>query len=89
MRRIVMFNNVSAEGYFADANGGLDWVVDDPEFDKAVTAGALSDGSTRSTERAQRARRTRRRRRRQPSSDPGRQGNRSPPERASCPVAGV
>jgi dihydrofolate reductase len=42
MRRIVMFNNVSAEGHFAAADGGLDWVVDDPEFDKAVTAGGLT-----------------------------------------------
>src|SRR3954468_927892 len=30
-RRIVMFNQVSADGFFADANGGLDWVVSDPE----------------------------------------------------------
>lgn len=36
MRRIVMFNNVSADGYFADSKGSLDWVVQDPELDKAV-----------------------------------------------------
>ncbi len=31
-RRIVMFNQVSADGYFSDPNGGLDWVVSDPEI---------------------------------------------------------
>lgn len=31
-RRIVMFNQVSADGYFADEAGGLDWVVSDPEI---------------------------------------------------------
>jgi dihydrofolate reductase len=36
MRRIVMFNHVSADGYFADAKGTLDWVVQDTELDKAV-----------------------------------------------------
>ncbi len=36
MRRIVMFNRVSADGYFADAKGSLDWVVQDPELDGAV-----------------------------------------------------
>ncbi len=36
MRRIVTFNNVSADGYFAGIDGGLDWVVDDPESSKSV-----------------------------------------------------
>lgn len=31
-RRIVMFNQVSADGFFADPQGGLDWVVSDPEI---------------------------------------------------------
>jgi dihydrofolate reductase len=31
-RRIVMFNQVSADGFFSDTNGGLDWVVSDPEI---------------------------------------------------------
>ncbi len=35
MRRIVMFNRVTAEGYFAAADGNLDWVVPDNEIDKA------------------------------------------------------
>ncbi len=36
MRRIVTFNNVSADGYFAAADGGLDWVIDDPELSRSV-----------------------------------------------------
>jgi dihydrofolate reductase len=39
MRRIVMFNRVSAEGYFADSNGGLDWAVPDDELDQAAVGG--------------------------------------------------
>jgi len=35
-RRIVMFNNVSADGCFSSATGGLDWVVQDGEVDKAA-----------------------------------------------------
>jgi dihydrofolate reductase len=31
-RRIVMFNQVSADGFFSDPEGGLDWVVADPEI---------------------------------------------------------
>lgn len=31
-RRIVMFNQVSADGFFSDPHGGLDWVVSDPEI---------------------------------------------------------
>lgn len=34
-RRIVMFNRVTADGYFAGANGSLDWVVPDAEVDRA------------------------------------------------------
>lgn len=30
-RSIVMFNQVSADGFFADPQGGVDWVVSDPE----------------------------------------------------------
>ena len=32
MRRIVTFNNVSADGYFARPDGNLDWVVPDDEI---------------------------------------------------------
>lgn len=31
-RRIVMFNQLSADGFFSDPDGGLDWVVSDPEI---------------------------------------------------------
>ena len=41
-RRIVMFNRVSAEGFFATPDGKLDWVVPEPEIDKAA-----ADGMTR------------------------------------------
>jgi dihydrofolate reductase len=39
MRRIVMFNRVSADGYFADVKGSIDWVVQDPKLDEAVMSG--------------------------------------------------
>lgn len=38
-RRIVMFNQVSADGYFSDAQGELDWVVSDPEISARAVAG--------------------------------------------------
>ncbi len=38
-RRIVMFNQVSADGYFSDADGGLDWVVSDPEIHARAVEG--------------------------------------------------
>ena len=34
MRRIVMFNHVTADGYFAGPDGNLDWVMSDEESDK-------------------------------------------------------
>jgi dihydrofolate reductase len=34
MRRIVMFNQVSADGFFAAPDGGLDWVAPDEELDR-------------------------------------------------------
>lgn len=39
MRRIVMFNRVTADGYFAGSDGNLDWVVPDRELDKAAASG--------------------------------------------------
>lgn len=36
MRRIVMWNRVTADGYFAGPGGGLDWVVPDPELDRSA-----------------------------------------------------
>lgn len=35
MRRIVIFDNVSADGYFAAPDGRLDWVIQDPEVHRA------------------------------------------------------
>lgn len=39
MRKIIMFNRVSADGYFADAAGGLSWTVPDDELDQSAAAG--------------------------------------------------
>jgi dihydrofolate reductase len=39
MRRIVMFNQVSADGYFAAPDGNLDWVVQDPAIAAAAVEG--------------------------------------------------
>jgi dihydrofolate reductase len=36
MRRIVAFDRVSADGYFSSAGGGLEWVVPEPELDRAA-----------------------------------------------------
>lgn len=36
MRRIVAFNRVSADGYFAAPDGGLEWVVPEPELDRSA-----------------------------------------------------
>lgn len=38
-RRIVMFNQVTADGYFAGPDGNLDWVVPEDELDKAAAEG--------------------------------------------------
>ena len=38
-RRIVMFNWMTANGYFAGADGNLDWVVPDEEQAKAAVDG--------------------------------------------------
>ena len=39
MRRIVMFNRVTADGYFAGADGNLAWALPDDELDKEATNG--------------------------------------------------
>ncbi len=39
MRRIVIFDRVSADGYFATEEGKLDWAVPDEELDKAAMQG--------------------------------------------------
>ena len=42
MRRIVMFNWVTADGYFAATDGNLDWVVPDEAQAKAAAEGILN-----------------------------------------------
>ena len=36
MRKIVMFNWMSVDGFFADPNGEIDWLIRDPEVEKAL-----------------------------------------------------
>ena len=36
MRKITVFNRVSADGFFAGPKGEMDWFVHDPEVDKAA-----------------------------------------------------
>jgi len=46
MRKIVMLNRVSIDGFFASLNQetwGMDWFIWDPEVDKAVHEGESSD----------------------------------------------
>jgi dihydrofolate reductase len=40
-----MFNRVSAEGFFATPDGKLDWVVPEPEIDKAAAEGLTDSGT--------------------------------------------
>ena len=42
MRRIMMFNRVSADGFFAAADGNLDWIVRDEEVDRHGASGIPS-----------------------------------------------
>ncbi len=42
LRRIVMFNWVTADGYFAAADGNLDWVVPDEAQARAAAEGILN-----------------------------------------------
>lgn len=36
MRKVVMFNSVSIDGYYAGPNGEIDWFIHDPEVNKAA-----------------------------------------------------
>ncbi len=38
MRKVVVLNRISLDGYFAGPNGEIDWFVHDPEVDKAAHA---------------------------------------------------
>lgn len=48
MRRIIAFDRVSADGYFAAPDGDLSWAVPDPEHDRGVAehTGANPTGGT-------------------------------------------
>lgn len=43
MRKIVMFNRVTLNGYFAGPNGEIDWFIHDPEVDMALHASMDAD----------------------------------------------
>lgn len=43
MRKVVVLNRISVDGFFAGPNGEIDWFVPDPEVDKAVHAGMSPD----------------------------------------------
>lgn len=45
MRRIVMFNRVTADGYFAGPDGSLDWVVPEQELDRGATERMAGSGT--------------------------------------------
>jgi dihydrofolate reductase len=45
MRRILMFNRVTADGYFAAADGSLGWVVPDDELDREGAASSAGGGT--------------------------------------------
>jgi dihydrofolate reductase len=44
-RKIVVFDRISADGYFSAADGALDWAVPDADLDKGA-AGKLGDSDT-------------------------------------------
>jgi dihydrofolate reductase len=47
MRRLTMFNSVSADGYFTDANGDMSWAhKDDPEFNDFTASNAKGGEGT-------------------------------------------
>jgi dihydrofolate reductase len=48
MRRLTVFNNVSLDGYFVDAKGGMDFAyrnADDPEWKEFVSGNASGNGA--------------------------------------------
>ncbi len=48
MARLIVFNSVSADGYFADANGDMRWAYNDtkdPEWDAFVESNASGGGT--------------------------------------------
>ena len=45
MRRIHMYNRVSADGYFATPDGGLDWVVQEPTMEAEIGGRVAGEGT--------------------------------------------
>src|SRR5215475_14179346 len=45
MRRIVMFDKVSADGYFTATDGNLNWTVPEPELDREATTNMAAQGT--------------------------------------------
>jgi dihydrofolate reductase len=45
MRKIIVFNRVSADGYYAAADGNLDWAVPEPELEKGAVASMDGTGA--------------------------------------------
>lgn len=43
MRRIVVFNRISLDGFFAGPNGEIDWFIRDADLDKAIHGAERSD----------------------------------------------
>ena len=48
MRRIVMFNWVSIDGFFAGPNGEIDWILRDPNVDQALRESGTDTEQTNS-----------------------------------------
>jgi dihydrofolate reductase len=44
-RQIVMFNRVSADGYYSSPDGNLDWAIQDPDLDKEAANGLDGAGT--------------------------------------------
>jgi hypothetical protein len=36
MRKVIMFNRMSIDGFYAGPNGEIDWFIHDPQVDKAL-----------------------------------------------------
>ena len=48
MRKLIVFNHISLDGYFVDANGSMAWAKmekNDPEYDAFVAGNASGDGT--------------------------------------------
>ena len=45
MRRIIAFDRVSADGYFATPDGNLDWAVPEPDFEQGIARNMGTGGT--------------------------------------------